>query len=65
MKIYMLVDCTKYELPLDVSLSLKKLADKWNIPYQTARNARSDNRKICYLNARIEVVNVPVKETLS
>ena len=61
MKIYMLVECTKYELPIDVSFSLKELAARHSIPYQTARNACSDGRVIGYLNARIESVNVPTK----
>lgn len=62
MKIYMLVDCTKYELPRDLDTSLKRLAFRWNIPYQTARNRLSDGKIIRYVHSRLEVVNVPKEE---
>lgn len=65
MKIYFLVDCTKYQLPLDVDTSLKRLADRWSIPYQTARNRLSDGQPIRYVRARLEVVNVPKEELMS
>lgn len=65
MKIYMLVDCTKYELPLDIDISLKRLAERWNIPYQTARNRLSDGLPIRYVRARLEAVNVPKGELKS
>lgn len=62
MKIFMLVDCTKYELPLDIDTSLRRLASRWGIPYQTARNRLSDGKTIGYLRARLEAVKVPKEE---
>lgn len=65
MKIYMLVDCTNYSLPVDISMSLKELAIKYNVPYQTMRNRCFDGKPIGYLNARVILVNVPKKYIMS
>lgn len=59
MIVYMLVDCTKYSLPLDVALSLKELAIRWNIPLQTLKNRCSDGKRIKYINAYVERVKLP------
>lgn len=59
MTMYMLIDCTKYELPLDVALTLKELAVRASIPYQTLRNRLCDGRRIAYCNCRVIRVDVP------
>lgn len=62
MRIYMLVDSTKLSLPIDMDLSLKRLADRWSIPYQTAKNAVNDGRTIRYIRAKLESIEVPKDE---
>lgn len=59
MIVYMLVDCTKYSLPLDVALTLKELSIRWNIPLQTLKNRCSDGKCIKYVNVYVERIKLP------
>lgn len=63
MRMYMLIDCTKYALPLDVALTLKQLSTRASIPYQTLRNRLCDGKRIAYCNCRVIRIDVPTEKT--
>lgn len=53
---YMLVESTKFELPVDVALSLKELSIRHNIPLQTLKNRLCDGKTIKYYGVKVEKV---------
>lgn len=62
MRIIMMVDCTKYEYPVDVALTCGELAKRHNLPLQTVKNRLCDGKPIKYLGCRLIAVNVPKED---
>lgn len=63
MTLYVLYDITPYSLPFDFSPSLKALAEKYHIPYDTMvgnLRKRSVNRSGGFT---VEKINIPEEET--
>lgn len=61
-KIYMLVENTKFSLPIDIGLSLQELSMRHSVPLQTLKNRLTDGKCIRYLNAYVICVKIPKEE---